>query len=54
MIEINDLRIAVTLLSLLFFIGIVAWAMARSNRDRFAEAERLPFADEATDGARHE
>ena len=58
MIELNDLRIAVTLLSLLGFIGIVVWAMARGNRDRFAEAARLPFADEArdktNDGARHE
>jgi len=51
MIELNDLRIAVTLLSLFVFIGIVAWAMARRNRDRFAEAARLPFADEARDGA---
>jgi cytochrome c oxidase cbb3-type subunit IV len=58
MIELNDLRIAVTLLSLFVFIGIVAWAMARRNRDGFAEAARLPFADEARDeaydGARHE
>jgi cytochrome c oxidase cbb3-type subunit 4 len=58
MFELNDLRIAVTLLSLFVFIGIVAWAMARGNRDRFAEAARLPFADEArdktNDGARHE
>jgi cytochrome c oxidase cbb3-type subunit IV len=58
MIELNDLRIAVTLLSLFVFIGIVAWAMARRNHDRFAEAARLPFADEArdeaNDGARHE
>ena len=54
MIELNDLRIAVTLMSLLVFIGIVAWAMARRNGARFAEAARLPFADEARDGDRDE
>ena len=54
MIELNDLRIAVTVLSLLVFVGIVAWATARRHGERFAEAARLPFADEAADGVRHE
>lgn len=53
MIELNDLRIAVTLLSLFVFVGIVAWAMSRRNRKRFAEAAQLPFADEARDEAKN-
>ncbi|OSZ75593.1 cbb3-type cytochrome c oxidase subunit 3 [Hydrogenophaga sp. IBVHS1] len=45
--DINDLRSIVTVVSLLTFLGIVAWAWSRSNRDRFDEAARLPFEDEA-------
>ena len=45
--DINDLRSMVTVVSLLTFLGIVAWAWSRSNRDRFDEAARLPFEDEA-------
>jgi cytochrome c oxidase cbb3-type subunit 4 len=48
--DLNDARIAVTVLSLLVFVGIVAWALARRNTARFEEAARLPFAGEA----RHE
>lgn len=36
---INELRVAVTLVSLAVFIGIVVWAW----RGRFDGAERLPF-----------
>ena len=45
--DINDLRSIVTVVSLLTFLGIVAWAWSRSNRDRFDDAARLPFDDEA-------
>jgi cytochrome c oxidase cbb3-type subunit 4 len=45
--DLNDLRSAVTVISLLTFLGIVAWAWSRRNRDRFDEAARLPFEDEA-------
>ncbi|WP_439587394.1 cbb3-type cytochrome oxidase subunit 3 [Hydrogenophaga sp.] len=45
--DINDLRSAVTVISLLTFLGIVAWAWSRRNKDRFEEAARLPFEDEA-------
>lgn len=41
--DLNDLRVAVTLLSFAIFIGIVAWAMARRRRDAFDAAARLPF-----------
>ena len=45
--DINDLRSIVTVVSLLTFLGIIVWAWSRSNQDRFDEAARLPFEDEA-------
>jgi len=45
--DLNDLRSIVTVVSLLTFLGIVAWAWSRRNQDRFDEAARLPFEDEA-------
>ncbi|MGL4576813.1 MAG: cbb3-type cytochrome oxidase subunit 3 [Burkholderiaceae bacterium] len=50
--DINIIRIAVTILSFVAFAGIMVWVMRPANRDRFAAAEKLPFVD--TDGARHE
>lgn len=44
--DINTLRSVVTVISLLVFLGIVAWAWSRRNRERFDEAARLPFQDE--------
>ncbi len=46
--DINDLRSAVTVISLMTFLGIVAWAWSRRNQPRFDEAALLPFQDEAT------
>ena len=46
--DVNDLRIVVTVASFLCFIGIVVWAWSRGNRGRFDEAAMLPFADERT------
>jgi cytochrome c oxidase cbb3-type subunit IV len=43
--DVNDLRIVVTVLSFVAFIGIVAWAVSRRNAARFEEAALLPFAD---------
>ena len=45
--DINDLRSIVTVVSVLTFAGIVAWALRRGNKARFDEAAMLPFADEA-------
>jgi cytochrome c oxidase cbb3-type subunit 4 len=45
-IDVNDLRSAVTLVSLLVFAGICAWAWARRNQPRFDEAARLPLDSE--------
>ncbi len=45
--DINDLRSIVTVVSMLTFLGIVWWAYGvKSNKQRFAEAANLPFADE--------
>ena len=44
--DINDLRSIVTLVSFLTFLGIVAWAWSKRNKDRFDEAAQLPFQDE--------
>ncbi len=41
--DLNDLRIVMTLVTLCVFIGIVAWAWARKNKSRFDEAALLPF-----------
>ena len=41
--DINDLRIAATVVSLATFIGICAWAWARRNSATFDAAARLPF-----------
>ena len=44
--DINDLRSVVTVVSMLTFLGIVWWAYGvKSNKQRFAEAANLPFAD---------
>ncbi len=52
--DINDLRIGVTLLSFGVFAGIVHWAWKRANRARFDEAAQLPFINDTADGASHE
>ncbi len=44
--DVNDLRAAVTLLSFVAFIGVVAWAWSRRNKKRFDDAANLPFVDD--------
>jgi cytochrome c oxidase cbb3-type subunit IV len=44
--DINELRSIVTVISMLTFLGIVAWAWSKRNKDRFEEAAQLPFQDE--------
>lgn len=44
--DVNDLRSIVTVVSLLVFLGIVAWAWSKRNQARFDEAAQLPFHDE--------
>ncbi|MCL4746406.1 MAG: CcoQ/FixQ family Cbb3-type cytochrome c oxidase assembly chaperone [Burkholderiaceae bacterium] len=42
----NDLRVAITVLTLIVFIGIVLWAYSARQKHRFDEAANLPFADD--------
>ena len=44
--DINDLRSLTTVLGLLCFLGIVAWAYGRRSKKGFEEAANLPFAGE--------
>lgn len=51
---INDMRSAVTVVSMATFIGIVIWAYSASRKADFDEAAQLPFAEEdvkQTEGA---
>lgn len=41
--DINDFRTAVTVLSLMVFIGICWWAFSRKRKSAFHEAANLPF-----------
>lgn len=41
--DINNLRIAATVLSLLAFLGICVWAWSCRNAQRFEQAAQLPF-----------
>ncbi|TXI21008.1 MAG: CcoQ/FixQ family Cbb3-type cytochrome c oxidase assembly chaperone [Roseateles sp.] len=43
---INELRVAVTLVSLAVFIGIVVWAWSARRREGFEVAAQLPFEGE--------
>ena len=43
--DINDLRVATTILSLLLFLGIMAWTWSQRRRAGFEEAARLPFVE---------
>ncbi len=41
--DVNDLRILITAVSFIVFIGIVVWAWSGKQRTRFDEAAMLPF-----------
>jgi cytochrome c oxidase cbb3-type subunit 4 len=38
--DINDLRVAITVVSFLTFIGVVLWAYSSRRKDRFDQAAR--------------
>ncbi|MEY5098563.1 MAG: hypothetical protein RJA36_1282 [Pseudomonadota bacterium] len=44
--DITTVRIGVTLISFVVFLGILAWAWSKRNQAAFDEAARLPFRDE--------
>jgi cytochrome c oxidase cbb3-type subunit 4 len=48
--DINDMRSGVTVLSLILFVGIVAWTWQRSRKAAFDEAAQLPFLDDGSKG----
>ncbi len=43
--DVNTLRVSVTLLSFVAFLSIVFWAWKRDNLKDFGEAAQLPFHD---------
>ncbi len=45
----TDFHIAYTIVMLIVFIGIVAWAWSAKRKRGFQNAENLPFADEQQD-----
>lgn len=45
--DVNDLRSAVTVLSLLLFSGLMAWTWWPRRRDAYQAAAHLPFDGEA-------
>ncbi len=49
--DINDLRIAITVLSLVLFLSLVGWVYSRRQRAGFDEAAALPFEGEPTHAA---
>ena len=48
--DINDLRSITTVMGLLCFLGIVAWAYGKSSKKGFEEAANLPFAENDDQG----
>ena len=44
--ELNDLRLIVTVLGFLCFLGICAWAYSKHAKAGFDEAARLPLTDD--------
>ena len=47
-LTVNDLRVIVTTLSFVVFVGIVCWALSARQKSRFDEAANLPFLDDDT------
>lgn len=44
--DVVDLRVIITVVSFLTFIGIVLWAYSGDQKKRFDDAANLPFADD--------
>ena len=45
-LDVNTLRVVVTVLSFVAFVGIVLWAWSAKNTAAFAEAAQLPLKDD--------
>ena len=51
--DINDLRVIITVAAFVTFIGIVLWAYSGKRKAAFDEAARLPFTgDDEHEGER--
>lgn len=46
--DINDVRVLTTVLSLILFVGIAVWTWSGRRRAAFDEAAQLPFRDADT------
>ena len=46
MMDANDLRVIITVVLFVAFLGIVLWAYSSKQKERFDEAANLPFADD--------
>ena len=46
--DLNDFRSLATVLGLLCFLGICAWAYSKHAKHGFDEAAQLPFSDDDT------
>ena len=44
-LDINTLRSAITVLSFLIFLAIIAWAVSPRNRNNFEQAALVPFTE---------
>jgi cytochrome c oxidase cbb3-type subunit IV len=44
--EVNDLRIVVTVAAFFLFVAILVWAYRPANRAQFDDAAHLPFLSE--------
>ncbi len=44
--ELNDLRVLVTVVGFVCFLGICLWAYSRHAKSGFDEAAQLPFTDD--------
>lgn len=44
--ELNDVRILVTVLGFLCFVGICVWAYSKHAKKGFDEAAKLPFTED--------
>lgn len=52
--DVNDMRAAVTVISLALFLALVGWTWSRSRKAAFDEAARLPFEEGDEDSAVNE
>jgi cytochrome c oxidase cbb3-type subunit 4 len=48
--DMNSVRVIVTVVSFLAFVGILAWVAYKPNAGRFEAASRLPFEEGAPSG----